>query len=181
MLHHWPQQSGSQAVCSQPDAKTIECVEKKKLALHTPLRRLGPDLLSEAVDLDAIVARARSRSEAEEIISDVLIDQSIASGIGNIYKCETLFVCRMHPLKNLHLIDDETLRALYVSAGRLMRANLGRVSRRTTAKARFDTPRLAVYGRAGKPCLECGATIRKQQMGRRPRLTFWCPRCQPWD
>lgn len=163
------------------NAKAVECIDKKKLSLHVPLRRLGPDLLSKTVDLDAVVARARSQSEPEEILCDMLLNQSIASGIGNVYKSETLFVCRTHPLKNIHLIDDETLRSLYGAARQLMQANLGSADRRTTGKAGFNIPRLWVYGRAGQACLECGTTIQKQQMGRKPRLTFWCPRCQPWD
>lgn len=163
------------------NAKTIEGIDKKKLSLYMPLRRLGPDLLSENVDLDAVVARARSRTEPEEILSDVLLDQSIASGIGNVYKCETLFVCRTHPLKNLHLIDDEALKSLYSTARQLMQVNLGCAARRTTGKSGFNTPRLWVYGRAGRACLECGTTIQKQQIGRRRRLTYWCPGCQPWD
>jgi endonuclease-8 len=163
------------------NAKVVECIDKKKLSLHMPLRRLGPDLLSQNVDLDAVVARARSRSEPEEIISDVLLDQSIASGIGNVYKSETLFVCRTHPLKILELFDDEALRTLYGTARDLMQANLGSRERRTTGKAGFNAPRLWVYGRSGKACTECGTIIQKQQIGRRPRLTFWCPGCQPWD
>ncbi len=67
----------------------------RDLARHEELRRLGPDLLSEDFDEDEALRRIQGRPA--ETIADVLLNQRVVAGIGNVYKSEVLFACRINP------------------------------------------------------------------------------------
>lgn len=147
-------------------------VRNRQLALT-----LGPDLLRPAVDFACIVQRARALSDQERVVADVLLDQKIACGIGNVYKSETLFLEDRHPATPLCSIDDRQLAGLYERASQLLAQNTRggpRITRRTTD----DAGHLWVYGRTGQPCLRCDTPIASQMLGANQRSTYWCPRCQ---
>ena len=167
-----------------PDA---EFIREGKLERHSQLRRLGPDILSEPFDNGEARRRIRERAHLE--IGDVLLDQSAIAGIGNVYKSEVLFACRVNPFAVAGALADTTLDSLIETARTLMLANVSeRVSlspmttyvgyRRTT---RRDDPRerLWVYGRARLPCRRCGTPVAVRKHGIHARLTYWCPVCQP--
>ena len=138
------------------------------------VRRLGPDLLDPAADLDEAVRRLRALGAST--IGEALMRQDAVAGIGNVYKSETLFLGRIDPFLAVGALPDETLHALLNEARRLMKQNL-RGGARTTRR-RFGGPALWVYGRSGKPCLECGDRIRMRRQGQAGRSTYFCPRCQ---
>lgn len=167
-------------ICSR--AYRAETVKTSAVRRHPKLARLGPDLLADPPDLDAAVRRARQPAYADREIGDLLMDQRVAAGIGNVYKSEVLFQCRVHPRAPVRALDDETLRAMFETAARLMRGNL-RTRRRTHVPLqRRPTPsseRLWVYGRKGEACLECGTPIERFLQGDMARSTYFCPRCQP--
>jgi endonuclease VIII len=162
-------------------AYTAELVRTAALRTHGKLARLGPDLLADSPDIAEAVRRARTPAFAGREIGDALLDQRIAAGIGNVYKSEILFVCRTHPRAHLHSLQADTLHALFTTAAQLMRQNL-RTHRRTAVPPRrrpeAGSQRLWVYGRAGKPCLECGTAIKRFLQGDMARSTYWCPACQ---
>lgn len=137
---------------------------------------LGPDLLGDGLDADGIARRARTRP-ASTPIADVLLDQRIACGVGNVYKSEVLFIERLHPLTRLDQCDDDRLRSLYRQAADLLHANLGS-GPRITRHARDQAGGQWVYGRTGLPCLACDAPILSARLGGHQRSTFWCPVCQ---
>ena len=117
-------------------------------------------------------------------MSDLLLDQRVACGIGNVYRCEVLFLEHLHPEAPAASLSDRDLAALYRLARRLMRQNLGGW-RRTTVRAvdrehptRPGETRLFVYGREGLPCLRCNTPVRSSRTGDAARATWWCPRCQ---
>lgn len=176
------------AVCF--DAPTVELLESRALALHPALRALGPDLLAEAPDLDEALRRLRERAKADLSIGEALLDQTIAAGIGNVYRSEVLWVVSVSPFVLVGALDDETLRRLVEMGAMLLQANRARADRVTTRDAlgggpAADGPRrgvraLNVYGRAGRPCLRCGSLIQARMVGDAlPRRIFWCPVCQP--
>jgi endonuclease-8 len=151
---------------------------------HDQLRRLGPDLLAE--DFDAGEAFARMRARGQEPIEDVLLNQRVLAGLGNVYKSEVLFACRVNPFIAVRDLSDDQLKSVIETGRRFLKANVsdGLAAmttymgfRRTT---RRDNPseRLWVYGRAGEPCRRCGTPIAIDQRGRNARLTYWCPVCQ---
>jgi endonuclease VIII len=162
-------------------AYTVEMVRTAALPTHPRLARLGPDLLAEPPDIDEAVRRALTPAYAGREIGDVLLDQRVAAGIGNVYKSEIMFECRVQPRTRLHALAADELRSLFETAARLMRANLGTRRRTSVPLRRRPEPgsqRLWVYGRAGKPCLECGTVIERFLQGDMARSTYWCPRCQ---
>ena len=148
-------------------------VRHRELAQH-----LGPDLLAATIAFDDIVARARRIAVADTPLADVLLDQRIATGIGNVYKSETLFLEGIQPARLIGEVDDRPVERLYWRAARLLRANTGR-GPRITRHAGDEAGIQWVYGRTGQPCLRCDGVIVSQRLGSRQRSTFWCPRCQP--
>jgi endonuclease-8 len=160
------------AVCRR--AAIVELLSARELARHPALARLGPDVLADGFDLAA--ARARLRACGDRPVGEALLDQSVLAGIGNVYKSEVLFVCRVWPLELVRALDDATLERLLAAARRLMRANLGPGPRRTTS-ALSPVP-LNVYQRGGRPCRRCGARIARIVQGEHARATWFCPGCQ---
>lgn len=140
-----------------------------------PVARLGPDLCRADVDLDSAVERF-SLVDPHTTIAEALLDQTVAAGIGNVYKAETLFACGVDPFVTVEVVDEAMRRHLLTVASRLLRRNLGSGSRTTT-----DGPvgELAVYGRTGLGCRRCGTPIKVRRHGRHARSTWWCPTCQP--
>jgi endonuclease VIII len=116
------------AVCFS--APEVELLSASQLAGHAALQRLGPDLL--APDFDGAAALARLRAAADREIADALLDQSIAAGIGNVYKSEVLFLELVNPFARVSKLDDATLRRLLRTARQQLRRNVGASERRTT-------------------------------------------------
>lgn len=158
---------GSVAVCF--DAPTVELFEQRTEPLHAALSRLGPDLLHLPVAVDEALRRLRDPGRAETPIAVALLDQRALAGIGNEVKNEVLWQARVSPWISVGELDDIALQTLIDIA----RSVLGQ------GAATGRRPR-HVYRRAGRPCPRCGAQIHMEHQGRDlPRLTFWCPRCQP--
>ena len=137
------------------------------------LDHLGPDLCVDPVDLDEVLRRVEAWADDRAEIADVLLDQRLAAGIGNVYKCEALFACAVGPFTPLGEVSPETRRRLYSTAAAQLQANLGRDRRATLGDG------LAVYGRHRQGCRVCGTGIMSAAQGGRARRTWWCPRCQP--
>ncbi len=133
---------------------------------------LGPDLLG--ADWVPAEAVRRLRGHPDDALGEALLDQSNLAGIGNLYKCEVLYLRGLSPWTPVRDVPD--LRAVVVLAQRLLAANRGRSRQVTTGSARrFEAT--YVYGRRGEPCRRCGTLIQKRDQGE--RVTYWCPRCQP--
>ncbi|HEY6054618.1 MAG TPA: DNA-formamidopyrimidine glycosylase family protein [Gaiellaceae bacterium] len=127
--------------------------------------RLGPDVLAEPPDLDAMVANLRR--DPGRALGDALLDQRLVAGIGNLWKAELLWRAQLSPWLPVHDAADDALRALLLDASELMRASV--------AGAR---PPRTVYRRAGRPCPRCGGRIRSRGQGDDNRTAYWCPGCQ---
>jgi endonuclease VIII len=160
-----------------------ELLTARQIARHEALRELGPDLLDATFDAGAAVVRARAL--ASHAIADVLLNQRVVAGIGNVFKSEALFVAGIYPFTPVSMLPDADVARVVIVARDQLRSNTARDSdwpRRGGRQTR-DTldPNAAswVYGRAGKPCRKCGAPIQAKKTGLDARITFWCPRCQP--
>jgi endonuclease VIII len=159
-----------------------ELLTPRELERHDSLSRLGPDVAA-APDADDMLRRMRLHDH--DAIADVLLNQRVVAGIGNVLKSETLFMAGIHPFATAGSLSDETLRRLIGTAGHLMAMNTkprtradDRAFGRRTTNSLDPNRKLWVYGRAGKPCLTCGATIEMRKTGLAARTTFWCPQCQ---
>jgi endonuclease-8 len=156
-----------------------EFLAARDLEHQSELRELGPDPLAEAFDEAEAVARIAERGEVE--IADALLDQRAVAGIGNIFKSETLFMCRVNPFTLVRDLDAATVARLVATAAKLLRLNVKDASGSgivTTGRA-DPSARLWVYGRGGKPCRRCGAPVSRRKQGPNARSTYWCERCQP--
>ena len=175
-------------VCFQ--ASQVELIAGQRRRWHPQLGRLGPDLLGEKPDWDAIMARLRRVDRRP--IGEILLDQRVATGIGNVYKSELAFLGPLEgdafrpargvsPWKSGQLVADEVWLGLYRRARLQLQANLGGWRRTTTRDRRVSAPRgsrLWVYGRGGEPCFLCETPIESKHQGLNNRATFWCPSCQ---
>jgi endonuclease-8 len=133
--------------------------------------------LATPVDYGQIQIRARVIHDDHAKILDVLLDQRVACGIGNVYKSEVLFIERCHPHRSLGQISDTGLSALYRCASTLLKKNL-HGGPRITRFVNDNANNYWVYGRNGQSCLQCTTTILTARLGKDLRSTYWCPSCQ---
>lgn len=175
--------AGAALLCFR--AMQAELVRAGDPGLRRRLQRLGPDVLSAEPRWDEILHRART-GEARSI-AELLLDQQVAAGIGNVYKSEVLFLEGVNPLRSVAELDDSTVLRIYQHSRTLMLANLGPGARTTTVLASPgvrrppSTSRTWVYRRSGLPCFRCGTPITRLGHGDMARSTYWCPRCQPLE
>jgi formamidopyrimidine-DNA glycosylase len=146
---------------------------------HPRLRDLGPEPLSDAFDGDYLHRCARTRRVA---IKGLLMDGRIVVGIGNIYATEALFRAGLHPARVARRISRQRLERLTQEVKAVLRYAIQRGG--TTLRDFLDesgqpgyfAQELLVYGRAGRPCRDCGTLIRTRQIGQ--RASAYCPACQ---
>jgi endonuclease-8 len=140
---------------------------------------LGPDTCGPDWDAAEAVRRLLARPDRE--VGPALLDQRNLAGIGNLYKCEALFLRGVSPWTPVGAVRD--LPALVALAQRLIASNREHWSQVTTGDTRPGRSHW-VYGRARKPCLRCGTPVRmadqaEPEAPERARVTYWCPYCQP--
>ncbi|MET1059541.1 MAG: DNA-formamidopyrimidine glycosylase family protein [Nocardioides sp.] len=150
------------------------------------IARLGPDPLR----ADADPERAWRRiSRSHRPIGDLLMDQEVIAGVGNVYRAEVLFRHRMHPLRPGETLRRGQFRAVWDDLVELMTEGVatGRIDTvrpQHTPEAMGRPPRrddhggeVYVYRRTGQPCHVCGKKVRTEVLV--GRNLFWCPGCQP--
>lgn len=190
----WQRPAGEMRVRFDTDAwvavafsvPVAEFLRARDLPRSRALATLGPDLLSPA--FDRAEALRRLAAGGDRPIAEVLLDQRVVAGIGNVFKNEVLFLSGVHPDRPAISLSDNERALILDTAVPLMRSNTGpgagaeivtyRGLRRTTRRARADE-NLWVYGRTGRPCRRCGTPIVSGKRGLDARTTYWCPRCQP--
>jgi endonuclease-8 len=159
----------------------------QSLARDRRIPRPESDVLSDVFDVDA--AARRLRAHGGEEIADVLLNQAVMAGVGNVFKSEICFVTGINPFCRVSALSQEQVQALIETAQRLVGANVledsgdsivtyGGRKRRTTHEADPGAS-LWVYGRKGEPCRRCGEPVRRRLQGTDARVTFWCSQCQP--
>ena len=153
-----------------PVVELLPTAEEEQAVGH-----LGPDLMQEVFDADEAVRRLAEGPDRE--IGTALLDQRLLAGLGNLYRCEVLFLRGQTPWTPAADVPD--LPALVAASRRLMRANRGHPEQTTTGSLRRGEEHW-VFERTGRPCRRCGTRIASAEQGAAPyaRLTYWCPRCQ---
>src|SRR5690348_16237584 len=99
-------------------APTVELIRDES----SHIGHLGPDILGEEWDVQSVVIRARARGTAA--IGEVMLDQRVAAGIGNVYRCEALWHRKVNPWTPANQLSDDDLASLFEEARQAMRANL---------------------------------------------------------
>lgn len=147
---------------------------------------LGPDPLRPDADWRRAWARI---SRSHRPIGDLLLDQSVLAGVGNVYRAEVLHRHRIHPLRPGRTLRVSQFHAMWEDLVELMAygvrtGTIDTVRPEHTPEAMERAPReddhggeVYVYRRTGQACHVCGATVRTEVLA--GRNLFWCPRCQP--
>jgi len=148
--------------------------------LHHPLlRELGPEPLGPGFSAEYLAAACRGRRIA---IKQLIMNGRIVVGVGNIYASEALFRAGIHPLRAAGRIGAPRLAALVTAIREVLEAAIrqGGTTLRDFAwgdgQHGYFRPELAVYDRAGEPCLRCAGTIRSIVQGQ--RSSYYCASCQ---
>jgi len=150
------------------------------------LGQLGEDPLEPGADGSRAWARI---SRSNRPIGDLLMDQTVLAGVGNVYRAEILFRHRIHPLRPGKTLRRGQFLAMWTDLVELMDEGVrtGRIDTvrpEHTPEAMGRPPRrddhggeVYVYRRTGQPCLVCGSRVRTDTL--LGRNLFWCARCQP--
>jgi formamidopyrimidine-DNA glycosylase len=149
--------------------------------LPAPIAHIAPDPLEDAFDEAVLTARLRQRHTG---VKRALLDQSLISGVGNIYADEALWRARLHwarPTETLtkpavgRLLDavTEVLTEALDAGGTSFDALYINVD----GESGYFDRSLAVYGREDEPCPRCGTPVRRDPFMN--RSSYSCPRCQP--
>jgi endonuclease VIII len=160
-----------------------ELLSAADLQRHAQIQALGPDLLGEPFDREEALRRMKDR--AADPIADVLLNQRVMAGIGNVFKSEVLFLAGVHPFATAASLADAELRRIVDVARQQLAANvltksqtLSLATGRRTTRSLSPHEKLWVYSRGGRPCRRCGTPIHSTKTGPDARVTFWCPACQ---
>ena len=108
-------------------------------------------------------------------LGEVLLDQRVMCGVGNVYRCEVLWATELSPYAKVGSISEHEAIRLVNAAATMLRANLHHAKRVTASGVKGG---LAVYGRNGQRCGRCGGTVECRRMGDNNRVLYWCPGCQ---
>ena len=144
------------------------------------LKRLGPDPLNG----DGAEKFLEKVKKSRKAVGELLMDQSVAAGVGNIFRAELLYRARLNPFAPGKEVAESALRSIWKDAGVLMKAAM--VDRRIVTTKAKDRPHRSgpvlkeeahyVYRRQGQPCFVSGTKILTKVMA--GRNLFWCPVCQ---
>ncbi len=156
---------------------------KKGTELHEkPLNQLGPDPFEDSFTADYFYKKLQKTSR---VIKNVLLDQTIVAGLGNIYVDETLHLAHIHPLTRANtLTKEDAKRIQHVAIDVLTQAvKQGGTTIRSYVDGAGEMgmfqQELFVYGQEDTPCQTCGSIIAKIKVG--GRGTHFCESCQPED
>lgn len=163
---------GFVAVCF--NATNLETYRRRDRGRHPGLGRLGPDLTQVTDNLPQIVELLLSYPDPDARLRDVIVDQHVMQGLGNVYCCEVLWSTELSPWAHIGDLTHQDAWLIVNTSARLVRATAGRV-RRLSSALPFE---LAVYGRTGQACARCHETIESRPVGRSGRTLYWCPGCQ---
>jgi endonuclease-8 len=172
---------GQLFICFRPE--DVEVLRAADVPHSRVLGGLGPDLLAEAYD-EPEVMRRLDRLPPEALLIDILLNQRIAAGLGNVYKSELMFLYGLGPRTPFGAITRSTMQQMHRDGRTALQRNLGGWSRtltydRKNEPERPGVPRYFVYGRKDEPCLRCHTPIERTVLGRHQRSCYFCPRCQP--
>lgn len=148
------------------------------------LARLGPDpILNPADGAETIAAKLARRSIP---VAAALMDQSVISGIGNVYRSELLFLIGLHPFTMAKSVSPEVVASLWDCSVKALKAGerTGSIITVDPTLLGAEKPaqlsrreRVYVYKRHDEPCRRCGDIIRSADAD--GRNAWWCPTCQP--
>jgi formamidopyrimidine-DNA glycosylase len=149
--------------------------------LPEPVAHIARDPLDPRFDRDAVV-KVLQRKHSE--IKRQLLDQTVVSGIGNIYADESLWRAKVHGARIAETLSKPKLASILDHAATVMTDALGQggtsfdsLYLNVNGESGYFDRSLDAYGREGLPCHRCGAVMRRDKF--MTRSSYYCPRCQP--
>ncbi len=143
------------------------------------LGKLGAEPLSDKFDGDYLYSASRRRQVAVKLL---LMDNSVVTGIGNIYANEALFAAKVSPLRPAAELTRAECRRLVAAAKEILLRAIDAGGTTISDFLNVDgtegkfVQELKIYGRAGQPCPVCGSVVESVRQG--GRSSFYCPKCQ---
>ncbi len=171
---------GSRLVFNDPRRfGIVRLTPRESLATSRELKDIGPEPLSGEFNADYLAEKARGRKVA---IKNLIMDQKVVAGVGNIYASEILFRAGVRPTRRASRVKREEIAKIAEFTPIILRAAID--GRGTTFRSYRDSEgrpgtfadRLQVYGREGEKCYRCSTPIRNVVVGQ--RASFFCPKCQ---
>jgi len=157
------------------------CVVRDGAGLPAPIAHIAPDPFEPAFDPLAVAQRLRQRRTG---VKRALLDQSLISGVGNIYADEALWRARLHWARPTETLNGPEVSKLLAAVREVLTEALtvggtsfDRLYVNVNGESGYFDRSLAVYGREGLPCRRCGTPIRRDPFMN--RSAYSCPRCQP--
>jgi len=171
--------SGSRVTLNDPRRfGSVDLVPTATLDDFPAFKALGPEPLGP--DLTAAYLKRALRNRVASI-KQMLLDQRIVAGLGNIYVCEALYAARISPKREAGRISLARLDQLVTEIRAVLESAIAvggstlRDYARPDGELGYFSKQFLVYGREGEPC-GCGGMVKRYVEG--GRSTFWCPTCQ---
>ena len=157
------------------------CVVRDGAELPAPIAHIAPDPFEPAFDPAALTVRLRGRHTG---VKRALLDQSLISGVGNIYADEALWRARLHWARPTETLNGPEVSRLLTAVREVLGEALAAGGTsfddlyvNVNGESGYFERSLAVYGREGSPCVRCGTPVRRDPFMN--RSAYSCPRCQP--
>lgn len=143
--------------------------------------RIAPDIFDKKFDRTAVISKIQKKNSA---IKRVLLDQSVMSGVGNIYADEALWRAAIHPEKISKKLSEQKISTLLDAVSFVMSEALKQGGTsfddlyiNVNGESGYFDVELEAYGQEDEPCSRCGTQIRRITFGN--RSSHFCPTCQP--
>ena len=149
--------------------------------LPAPIAHIAPDPFEAGYDAALVAKKIKARHTG---IKRALLDQSLISGVGNIYADEALWRARLHGARPTEALTGPQVSRLLDAVREVMGEALSQGGTsfdslyvNVNGESGYFERSLAVYGREGQACQRCGAPVRREPFMN--RSSYSCPRCQP--
>ncbi len=158
---------------------TMDIVLKSDVYRNSPITKLGPEPISDMMTFEYLKEKLSRKSIA---IKSSLLDQTIMTGLGNIYVDEVLFLTNLHPTTPSNTLTSKQIKGLMENSIKVLNKaiNLGGTTIRSYTSSLGVTGRfqneLNVHTKEGEPCPICKTTIKKMKVN--GRGTYYCENCQ---
>jgi formamidopyrimidine-DNA glycosylase len=158
----------------------VELWDKEELENSKEFKSLGPEPLEKDFTFEKFKEALSKKKRGK--IKQVLMDQNIIAGIGNIYSDEILWQAKIHPFKDVSKLKDDQLKEIYKAMKEILKKailakgeSISDYRRISGEKGGFD-PLRKVYRREGEKCFRCGSIIKRIKLA--GRSAHFCPACQ---
>ncbi len=155
-------------------APVVELLANEELANHPVLSTLGPDAMKQPFDSELFVTNLRKPENLSRSMGEVLLDQRVLSGVGNIYKSEILFLAKFNPETSVSNLRKAQRKSLSRLIPQVLEDHYSKM--KSGHQVKFK-----VYGRSGRKCMRCGSVISSYLQRPSNRMTYYCPNCQRTD